>query len=130
MTAEWYRNHGYEISANFSDSVIAKAEKEVWDAYVVPVLPEADPEDEQMQLLFAPLAYYYLCLSNAKITRKGVKSKTDENSNTIIYNVEHLMAERASAYQAFYKIAAKCDKPFEVQDILQLWFTSAYVGQM
>lgn len=127
MTPEWYREHGFELSANLSQSIIDKAEEEVWTAYVVPVLPDADPEDETMKKLFAPLAYYYLCLNNAKVTRKGTKNKTDENSTTIS-SPDLLIAEKASAYNAFYKIAAKATKAFEVQDILKLWLSTSVLG--
>ncbi len=130
MTPQWYREQGYEISANFSEAIIDKAEKEVWDAYIAPILPTADPQDETIQTILARLAYYYLCLFNNKITRKGAKTKLDENSANTENDTRKLAIERAGANNAFQQLL-KLDgaqKNNNVTDILNLWLATDVLG--
>lgn len=128
MTAEWYREHGYEVSANLAQSIIDKAEDDVWEAYVMPIVPTADKDDETIQELLAPLSYLALCLHNAKLTRKGAKEKNDENSVTI--QQQNLMAERTNAHNAYYRLAARSDAngSFSFHDILNIWTLTPIFG--
>ena len=130
MTSEWYRSNGFEVSANLSESRIEKAEKAVWNAYILPVIPSADLQDETLQKQLATLAYYYLCLENAKITRKGTKSKTDEHSVTISPGADQLALERTMANTAFNQIMKRADATGTgtVDDILRIWLSSTLLG--
>ena len=128
MTTQWYRENGFELSANFSQPMIDKAESEVWDAYIVPVIPTADKSDTTLQEFIAPLAYCYLCLYNNKVTRKGTKEKQDDHSTSVTN--KSLLIERTSANKAFYKMTKRDDavESFEVHDICHIWQLSPILG--
>ena len=128
MTVEWYRENGYEVSANMSQAVIDKAEDIVMDTYVRPVVPAATKERDDIQKILACITFYYLCLENVKVTRKGAKEKLDENSTRAV--PAEYRIEGAAAYEAFHKLPELegANRQFDVHDILYLWGLSPFFG--
>lgn len=81
MTKEWYKAHGYNVSINIDQSAIDRAEKDVMDAYILPILPSANPDtDKDVERCLANISYLLVMQRSIFITRSGAKEKTTTNS--------------------------------------------------
>lgn len=80
MTKQWYQENGYEISSYVSDAVIARAERDVTDAYVTPIVGNANVSKEIKERAIGNLAFLLILQRSIFATRAGAKVKTGYNS--------------------------------------------------
>src|SRR5574344_983502 len=80
MTKQWYQDHGYEISSLISDTAIARAERDVTDAYITPIVGSAEVSTEVRERAIGNLAFLLLLQRTIFATRAGAKIKTRYNS--------------------------------------------------
>lgn len=80
MTKQWYQENGYEISSYVSDAVIARAERDVTDAYVTPIVGNATVSNTIKERVVGNLAFLLILQRSIFATRAGAKVKTGYNS--------------------------------------------------
>lgn len=80
MTKQWYQDNGYEISSYVSDATIARAERDVTDAYVTPIVGNANVSKEIKERAIGNLAFLLILQRSIFATRAGAKVKTGYNS--------------------------------------------------
>lgn len=94
MTAQEYRLAGFEVSAQIDPVVISRAEKDVIQAYISPLLPSFSLEDEVVRDCLMNLAFLLVSQRQVFATRVGGRIKKSENSDTP--NGWALLAQQAS----------------------------------
>ena len=80
MTKQWYQDNGYEMSSYVSDAAIARAERDVTDAYVTPIVGNANVSKEIKERAIGNLAFLLILQRSIFATRAGAKFKTGYNS--------------------------------------------------
>lgn len=80
MTKQWYQENGYEISSYVNDASIARAERDVTDAYVTPIVGNANVSKEIKERAIGNLAFLLILQRSIFATRAGAKVKTGYNS--------------------------------------------------
>ena len=80
MTKQWYQENGYEISSYVSDAVIARAERDVTDAYVTPIVGNTTVPNTIKERVVGNLAFLLILQRSIFATRAGAKVKTGYNS--------------------------------------------------
>lgn len=71
---------GYSVSANLDQAIIDRAEADAFAAYISPIMPNAEREDECLQRALADLAFLLLLQRTLRVTRGGTKEKTSTQS--------------------------------------------------
>lgn len=136
MTKEWYKAHGYNMSINIDQAAIDRAERDVVDAYVRPILPneeitlDEDVLKENVAHCIANLAYLLVMQRNVHITRSGAKEKTGPNSMSPDgwRILEECSATAALSIKQLRGMvgASACAK---VTDICKIYFTTNFIHQ-
>ena len=80
MTKQWYQENGYEISSYVNDAAIARAERDVTDAYVTPIVGNATVSNTIKERVVGNLAFLLILQRSIFATRAGAKVKTGYNS--------------------------------------------------
>ena len=80
MTKQWYQENGYEISSYVNDAAIARAERDVTDAYVTPIVGNANVSKEIKERAIGNLAFLLILQRSIFATRAGANVKTGYNS--------------------------------------------------
>lgn len=80
MTKQWYQQNGYELSSLTTDEAIARAERDVTDAYVTPIVGSARVSEVVKQRAVGNLAFLLILQRSIFATRAGAKVKTGYNS--------------------------------------------------
>lgn len=71
---------GYQVSTNLDQAIIDRAEADAFAAYISPILPNADREDDCIKKALADLSYLLLLQRTLRVTRGGTKEKTSQSS--------------------------------------------------
>lgn len=129
MNVQDYRADGYALSQAIDQAKITRAEKEVINAYIVPLTGET-PTDDAMQLeplrsAIMSCAFLLLSLRSAVATRAGAKSKNTPESSTP--TADDILRQNAPTCARYLQDLA----PFEivsvkVHDICGIFFRSQY----
>lgn len=80
MTKEWYKAQGYHVGLEGTQEMIDRAEREVKVAYVLPILPDADFDNDDVKQCLADLSYMRMMQLTTFVTRSGAKEKYGSNS--------------------------------------------------
>jgi len=80
MIKQWYQEHGYEMSSLISDAAIGRAERDVTDAYITPIVGSAKVSTEVLERAIGNLAFLLILQRTIFATRAGAKIKTGYNS--------------------------------------------------
>lgn len=102
MTKQWYQEHGYEISSLISDATISRAERDVTDAYINPIVGNANVSTEVKELAIGNLAFLLILQRTIFATRAGARVKTGYNS------------QEADAWAKLQQEATSCHLALEV----------------
>ena len=121
MTIAEYKAAGYEMANQVSEAAIAKAEKDVFEAYVKPIVGSdanaADFEDEIMALAFC-----LLLRRNVVKTRFGSEVKTNQYGTVMQFESNVLQSQVVGlCVPAIKSLISKTalSKPFnDVSDII------------
>lgn len=80
MTKQWYQDNGFELSSLISDATIERAERDVTDAYITPIVGGANVSQEVKERAIGNLAFLLILQRTIFATRAGAKVKTGYNS--------------------------------------------------
>ena len=125
MTASDYNLSGYEISKQVSDEVITRAENDVLNSYVIPIIGEtATIEDYKCEVM--ALAYCLMLRRNITKTRFGSEIKNNQYGTVMQYENVALNTQIAGICKIAYKsLVSKTtlEAPFNtVTDIIDSGF--------
>lgn len=128
MTKKWYQDNGYEMGSLIDDAVIARAERDVTDAYVNPIVGTAQVPDEVRERVVGNLAFLLILQRTIFATRAGAKMKTGYNS------------QEADAWAKLQQEASSCHLALEllkgqpgvnpdasVTDICKIYFSTNFI---
>ena len=131
MTKQWYQEHGFKISSLIDNAEITRAENDVKNAYITPIIGDGDvPQAVQdaCDNAVANLAFLLLMQRSTFLTRAGAKTKTGYNSAD------------ADAWAKLQDAATSCHLALEtlkreagvenakVIDICKIYFATNYIN--
>ena len=103
MTKQWYQDNGYEMSSLISDKTIERAERDVTDAYITPIVGNTTGVDTAViERATGNLAFLLILQRTIFATRAGAKVKTGYNS------------QDADAWAKLQQEASSCHLAIEV----------------
>ena len=133
MTANDYILAGYEMSKQVSEEVITRAERDVMEAYVIPILgAEATIEDNKCDVM--ALAFCLLLRRNVVKTRFGSEIKNNQYGTVMQYESGVLNQQIAGICQPVFKslkekAGADTDIPeYSVENILMGYMPTRLCG--
>lgn len=129
MTKDWYITHGYKMSAAIDDAEITRAENDVTDAYITPIVGTANVPQELKEKTIGALAFLLLLQRSVFLTRGGAKIKSGYNS----YDADAwaiLQQEAQSCHLALETLRAQdgVNKDAEIIDICKIYFKSNFIS--
>ena len=126
MTPQWYNEHGYKVSTLLDQSEIDRAERDVTDAYVTPIVGSADVPTDTVESVTGCLAHLLLLQRAIFATRGGAKIKTGYNS-TEADAWAKLQQEATSCHLALQTLRlAAGNMTAEIVDICKIYFKSNF----
>ena len=133
MTANDYILAGYEMSKQVSEEVITRAERDVMEAYVIPILgAEATIEENKCDVM--ALAFCLLLRRNVVKTRFGSEIKNNQYGTVMQYESGVLNQQIAGICQPVFKslkekAGADTDIPeYSVENILMGYMPTRLCG--
>lgn len=128
MTKQWYQEHGFKISSLIDETEIDRAERDVVQAYVLPIEGSATIPSETREGIVGQLAFLLLLQRSVFLTRAGAKTKSGYNS----YDADAwalLQQEAQTCALAIDKLRAYGSNPTaEVVDICKIYFKSNFIS--
>lgn len=119
---------GYRVSVNTDQALIDRAEREVYEAYIAPILPSSTMDDEEVASALMELAYVRMCaISNAVVTKSGAKEKTSASSVSADY--ESIAAVHRPVCKMrinALRLLPGATKDAKVNDILKLYYKTNF----
>ena len=127
MTKEWYKAHGYQMGINGTQELIDRAEREVKAAYISPILPNADYEDDEVMQCLADLAFARVMQNTIFVTRTGAKEKFGSQSSNASDDVKFQEQGRVAASAVDkLRLMSGANAKAKVDDICYLFFVNTY----
>lgn len=134
MTAQEYRQAGFDMSLHESQGKIDAAERDAIAAYISPIIPQADDklaDDADLRLAVMNLAFLIILQRNVFVTRSGAKEKTTAESVTPYDWAAH--SQLATTCDLHLReVAVKngvTDWRCKINDICGIYFTTNYFGR-
>lgn len=126
MTAEDYKNAGYRLSLQVSQTEISRAETDVISAYIKKVAPEALDTDTAVKACIMQLAFILLLIRTAVATRSGGKVKESPNLSTAGYPSQ---SDKDNADRLLRKVQTLPGLPSKlVDDIAHIYYRNEFIG--
>lgn len=128
MTKEMYILLGYRVSINIDQALIDRAERDVYDAYIAPILPSSTIDDEEITVSLMELAYVRMCaIANAVVTKSGTKEKTSASSVSADYeSIAALHRPVCKMRIEALRLMPSAIKDAKVNDILKLYYKTKF----
>lgn len=129
MTKSWYSEHGFKLSSLIDDTEIARAEREVTDAYITPIVGSATVTQAVLENAVGTLAFLLILQKTLFATRAGAKTKTGYNSQEADA-WEKLQQEAASCHLALETLKKQegVNADAEVMDICKIYFKTNFIS--
>lgn len=126
MTPQEYTSKGFAVSLHIDQSIIDRAEADVKQAYIEPIVG-ADASGDVVNDALANLAFLAMTQRNVFVTRSGAKEKTNANS----MQADTWATLQEMAHTCAMKIAALrelpgANKTARVHDICRIYFTTNF----
>lgn len=127
MTKDWYISNGYKLSSLIGDSEITRAEKDVENAYIKPIVGTSQVSAETVQDATGNLAFLLLLQRSIFATRTGAKNKTGYNSQDAgVWDI--LQQEASSCHLKLQALRAEAQNDeAEVVDICKIYFVTNFI---
>lgn len=128
MQVDWYKKHGFEVSALIDQATINRAEDDVRSAYIVPILG-ADAQGDDVDMAVGNLAYLLVLQRSIMATRAGAKLKNTQTSqNAEAWAI--IGQEALSCHNRLEGLRRKegANARAEIFDICKIYFKSNYIS--
>ena len=128
MTKQWYKQNGYELSSLTTDEAIERAERDVTDAYVTPIVGSAQVSEVVKQRAVGNLAFLLILQRSIVATRAGAKGKTGYNSVEADAWAK-LQQEATACHLALETLKNQpgVDREAKVTDICKIYFSTNFL---
>lgn len=128
MTPAEYIAKGFNVSAHIEQAQINRAEADVSEAYINPILPNIPtPTPDTVTDALANLSFLLLCQRNIAETRGGAKLKTTANSqNTGAWDALAEQAHTCAMYIDRLRELEGANKTAKVKDICKIYFKTNF----
>lgn len=127
MTKQWYQENGYALSSLISDAEITRAERDVTDAYITPIVGSATVSQEVKERAIGNLAFLLILQRTIFATRAGAKVKTGYNSQEA--DAWAKLQQEASSCHLAIEILKKepgVNQDAQVTDICKIYFKTNF----
>lgn len=127
MTKQWYQENGYALSSLISDAEITRAERDVTDAYITPIVGSASVSQEAKERAIGNLAFLLILQRTIFATRAGAKVKTGYNSQEADAWAK-LQQEASSCHLAIEMLKKEpgVNQDAQVTDICKIYFKTNF----
>lgn len=128
MDKQYYKENGYELSQLIEQSVIDRAESEVDEAYITPIIGADRRSEEVVKRAIANLAFLLILQRTIFATRAGAKIKVGYNSADADA-WEKLSQQAMSCHLALENLRKQpyASKDAEVLDICKIYFKTNFL---
>lgn len=127
MTAQDYINKGYRLSLHTAQAEIDAKEELAFKSYILPILPNAEKDSEEIQGALMSLTFLLLLQANIFGTRSGAKVKNAPQSTNAtewqILNEYTVMAHRY--IEELKALPYAISKP-KIYDVAHIYFRTQY----
>ena len=127
MTAQDYINKGYRLSLHTPQAEIDAKEELAFKSYILPILPNAEKESEEVKDALMSLAFLLLLQANIFSTRSGAKVKNAPQSinptEWQILNENTVIAHRC--LEELKTLPSAVTKP-RIYDVAHIYFRTQY----
>ena len=129
MTKTWYSEHGFKLSSLIDDAEISRAEREVTDAYITPIVGDAEVAQGVLENAVGTLAFLLILQKTLFATRAGAKTKTGYNSQEADAWAK-LQQEATSCHLALETLKKQegVNADAEVMDICKIYFKTNFIS--
>lgn len=129
MTKQWYQDNGYELSGLISDAIITRAERDVTDAYITPIVGGATVSQTVKERAIGNLAFLLILQRTIFATRAGAKIKTGYNSQDADAWAK-LQQEASACHLAIEMLKREpgVNKDAQVIDICKIYFSTNFLN--
>lgn len=127
MTKQWYQENGYALSSLISDAEITRAERDVTDAYITPIVGSASVSQDVKERAIGNLAFLLILQRTIFATRAGAKVKTGYNSQEADAWAK-LQQEASSCHLAIEMLKKEpgVNQDAQVTDICKIYFKTNF----
>lgn len=129
MTKQWYQENGYALSSLINDADITRAERDVTDAYITPIVGNATVSQTVKERAIGNLAFLLILQRTIFATRAGAKVKTGYNSQDADAWAK-LQQEATSCHLALEMLKKEpgVNQDADVTDICKLYFKTNFLN--
>lgn len=128
MTATEYINRGFNVSAHIEQQVIDRAESDVRQAYIVPIVGDVTC-NEVVNDALANLAYLQMMKSSVFFTRSGAKTKrTNDSDNADVWQALQQQAQVCAMKIEALRQVDGANKQAKVTDICGIYFNTNFLN--
>lgn len=133
MTPTEYQSKGYKVGLQVLQPIINKAEETAFNAYVKPILPNAEfptteSTDNDVKNATMAIAYLLMCRNNVFVTRAGAKTKNSPLQSETPYTekVSDEQVLECGRLLDVLKSKQGADKNAEICDVAKIFFITNY----
>ena len=123
MTAQDYINKGYRLSLHTAQAEIDAKEELAFKSYILPILPNAEKESEEVKDALMALAFLLLLQANIFSTRSGAKIKNaPQSTNPTEWQILNENTVIAHRYLEDLKILPNAVSKPKIYDVAHIYF--------
>ena len=127
MTAQDYINRGYRLSLHTPQAEIDAKEELAFKSYILPILPNAEKESEEIQGTLMSLTFLLLLQANIFGTRSGAKLKNaPQSTNATEWQILNEYTVMAHRYIEELKAVPYAISNPKIYDVAHIYFRTQY----
>lgn len=130
MTINEYKNNGFNISAYYEQAAIDRAEVEVKQAYITPIVGAVEVDEAIINRAVMNCAFLLLLRRDTSLTRAGGKLKTTAQSSTPT-TLETISEQGGACHLALVALADAAGvklRDCKIFDICRIYFETNFIN--
>lgn len=129
MTKNDYVNAGYKLSLQVEDAEVARAEREVVAAYIVPIIGEQTEYTGAAREAIMALSFFLLCKRKAWATRSGGTLKaTAQSVRTDAETEQYEMAKSCHFWLERVRQIEGANACANVEDVCGIYYKTNFIS--